>query len=194
MKSEWDEYATNWDTNPLVVEYSKKAFNSLLEFVNIEDLNILDFGCGTGLLTELMQPKAKRIVALDSSAAMITVLKKKKLPRIDAIEALLTRDLIQTNTSMANKFDLIVASSVCGFLPNYKQTLKLLKSTLSTNGLFVQWDWLADHDGSETGLTENEIKSAFSENEMKLLSLTIPFSMKHENSEMSVLMAVGKAL
>ncbi len=41
MKTEWDEYAENWETNPGVVEFSKKAFNSRTELVDIEGLKIL---------------------------------------------------------------------------------------------------------------------------------------------------------
>lgn len=192
MKNEWDDFAKDWDSNTHVIEYSKKAFNSLLEVINIERLNIFDFGCGTGLLSELLIPYAKKIVALDSSSEMTQVLKNKNIADISVIDEPLTHELIQTNALFSNHFDLVVASSVCGFLPDYKQTVKLLKSMLSIGGLFVQWDWLADNDNSDTGLTKHEIESAFKESGMELLSLSVPFSMTTDNKEMRVLMAVGK--
>lgn len=192
MKSEWDEYAKGWDVNPSVIEYSKKAFQSLLEVTGIEGLNILDFGCGTGLLSEQMSARAKSIVALDSSVEMALVLKNKKLPNLKVIDEVLTQRLIESNSLLSDKFDLIVASSVCGFLPDYQQTLQLLKSLLVQNGLFVQWDWLAEKEGSGTGLTKNEIESAFDSCQMSLLQCKIPFNMVHDDIEMPVLMAVGK--
>jgi len=192
MKNEWDDYANEWEANPQVVQYSKLAFNSLIKVVNIEGLNILDFGCGTGLLSELMLPSANKIVALDSSKEMTLVLKNKNLPKISVIDIILTKELIRNNELLAIKFDLIVASSVCGFLPNYNETLKLLKSMLTKNGILVQWDWLASSEISETGLTINKVESAFNGAELKLSSLTQPFSIDHDNTAMPVLMAVGK--
>ena len=38
-------------------------------------------------------------------------------------------------------FDLIVASSVCAFVPDYQQTLSDLQLLLKEDGVFVQWDW-----------------------------------------------------
>jgi len=194
MENEWNDYAKDWEANPQVVQYSKLAFNNLLKVVDIDGLNILDFGCGTGLLSELLLSRAKKVVALDPSTEMTLVLKNKNLPNIGVIDEILTQNLIQTNTLLSNKFDLIVASSVCGFLPNYKETLKLLKSMLTQNGIFVQWDWLANKDNPEIGLTMNEIESAFKEVKLKLSNLAESFSMDHEGTAMPVLMGVGKNL
>ena len=191
MKNEWDDYAKDWETNPLVIEYSKLAFKSLQDEVNIDGLNILDFGCGTGALSELLLPRAKNIVALDSSAEMINVLKEKKLSGIDLINDVLSKELTQSHPLLSQKFDLIVASSVCAFLPNYQQTLKLLTSILQPNGTFVQWDWLAESDNAETGFTAHTVESAFKDVPLEISKLSIPFSINDNNTPMPVLMAIG---
>lgn len=194
MKSEWDEYAKGWDVNPSVIEYAHKAYASLLKVANIEGLSILDFGCGTGLLSARMSPLAKSIVSLDSSKEMARVLKNKNLPNVKVVDELLTQNLIKSNPLLSDKFDLIVASSVCGFLPDYAQTLKLLKSLLNEDGLLVQWDWLAENEGSGTGLTRREVEAAFDESQMKLIHSSMPFTMKHDDTDMPVLMVVGQHL
>jgi len=190
MKNEWDDYAKDWEKNGSVIEYSKLAFKSLQNEVNIDELNILDFGCGTGALTELLLPRAKSIVALDSSPEMIRVLKNKKLS-IGLIDEALTSDLVEPNPLLSSKFDLIVASSVCAFLPNYQQTLKLLTSLLHHKGKFVQWDWLAESDNAETGFKPHTVESAFKDVPLEISKLSIPFSINDKNTPMPVLMAIG---
>lgn len=93
MSNEWDEYAENWDVDPEVEEYSKKAFSELLKNINIDDLDVLDFGCGTGALAQLMSPKVKSIVAIDPSTEMIKHLNKKSLTNVLSISECLTNDM-----------------------------------------------------------------------------------------------------
>jgi len=75
MSDSWDDYAEGWGSNADVILYSEKAYESLCEVLNPEGLTILDFGCGTGLLTEKLAQPSHRVVALDPSEKMISVLK-----------------------------------------------------------------------------------------------------------------------
>jgi predicted TPR repeat methyltransferase len=105
MTNEWDEYACDWDTNSDVVQYSENAFRNLTEVIELCDLDILDFGCGTGLLTEKMSPRANRIVALDTSKEMTRVLKNKNLPNVSIVSESLTSELVCTCDFLQIKFD-----------------------------------------------------------------------------------------
>jgi len=67
MSESWDDYTAEWNDNSNAILYSIKAFNSLTEILNPKDLNVLGFGCGTGLLTENTSDIANNIIALDSS-------------------------------------------------------------------------------------------------------------------------------
>ena len=192
MSESWDQYAEGWDTNADVIVYSEKAYKTLVEIVSLAGLNILDFGCGTGLLTARMAPTANRIVALDSSPKMISVLQNKQLPNVDTLSVELSAETIKTNDLLHSKFDLIVASSVCAFLPDYGSTLQLLKTLLKPNGLFIQWDWLKTDDDSDFGFTEEIIESALTRADLKALSITIAFSLKSNKGAMQVLMGVAQ--
>jgi len=154
LSNEWDEYAENWDVDPTVEKYARKAFSELVDNLNIDGLTVLDFGCGTGVLTQFMSPAVKSIVAIDPSSEMIKYLDNKALDNVSSIADYLSEELVQNRPELANKFDLIVASSVCGFLPDYEATLSLLKSLIKEGGVFVQWDWLSIDDSSDTGLSE----------------------------------------
>lgn len=192
MKNEWDEYADGWDTNADVIEYAGHAFDSLSNVMTINGLRVLDFGCGTGLLTEKLSPLAKEIVAIDPSGAMTKVLVQKALPNVQVINDFLTADLIASDASLQQKFDLIVASSVCGFLPDYPGTLALLKSLLAEEGKFVQWDWLGNEEDPESGLTKKDIINAFQLAQLELDHLSEPFSMISEKGSFPVVMGVGR--
>ncbi|OUR76813.1 SAM-dependent methyltransferase [Colwellia psychrerythraea] len=192
LSNEWDEYAENWDVDPTVEEYAKNAFSELLKNININGLTVLDFGCGTGALTQLMSPTVKSIVAIDPSSEMIKHLDKKALHNVSSISDYLSKELVQNLPELENKFDLIVASSVCGFLPDYEATLSLLKSLIKEDGVFVQWDWLSNDDSSDMGLSEKRVKQAFVANGFVNTKVNSPFIMRSSKGNMPVLMAVGK--
>ncbi|MDG1750542.1 MAG: class I SAM-dependent methyltransferase [Thalassotalea sp.] len=192
MSNEWDEYAENWDVDPTVDEYAKKAFTELLDNININGLTVLDFGCGTGALTQLLSPTVKSIIAIGPSSEMIKHLDKKTLNNVSSISDYLSHELVQNSPELENKFDLIVASSVCGFLPDYEATLSLLKSLLKKDGFFVQWDWLSNDDSSDMGLSEKRVKQAFVANGFVNTRINSPFIMSSSKGNMPVLMAVGK--
>ncbi|AWB57610.1 MULTISPECIES: class I SAM-dependent methyltransferase [unclassified Colwellia] len=192
MSNKWDEYAENWDVDPTVEEYAKNAFSALLQNININGLTVLDFGCGTGALTQLMSPTAKSIVAIDPSSEMIKHLDKKALNNVSSISDYLSKELVQSLPEFKNKFDVIVASSVCGFLPDYEATLSLLKSLLKDGGVFVQWDWLSNDDSSEMGLSVKRVKQAFVANDFVNTKVKRAFIMSSSEGSMPVLMAIGE--
>ena len=192
MSNEWDELAEGWDVDASVQEYANKAFEELSNVINIDGLSVFDFGCGTGTLTQLLSQRVKDIVALDGSSEMIKLLAKKNLSNVSTISDFLTQELMDSHPHLTNKFDLIVASSVCGFLPDYEMTLGLLKSLLKSDGVFIQLDWLSKDDSSETGLSENRVLRALKANEFIGIQVKKPFEMNSSKGTMTVLMAVGK--
>ena len=192
MSDSWDDNADTWDTNSDVIYYSEQAYESLVKSINIDGQNILDFGCGTGLLTEKISPLASRVVALDTSQKMINVLKSKGIPNVTPISALLNKDLISTNPAFTNKFNIVVASSVLNFVPDYQSTLKLLKSLLVTNGILVQWDWLQTDTDPDFGLSENAVKNTLKITGFNDIVITKPFSIAFDKGNMPVIMGVAK--
>jgi len=103
----------------------------------------------------------------------------------------LSEELINKNASLNNKFNLIVASSVFGFLPDYESTLKLLKSLLVADGILVQWDWLSPSKDSDFGFSEKTIESTYRNTGFNLTSITKPFSLTSSKGTMTVIMAVA---
>lgn len=189
---DWDEHAAYWDTFPDGKYYTKNTFDLLSKHIDLDNLTVLDFGCGTGLLTEKMSPKAKQIVAIDISEKMIEGLENKKLNNVVAIVGELSEETIESHKILQDKFDLIVASSVCAFLPNYEEVLTIIKSLLSPQGVFVQWDWLRTEKDDDFGFTEDMIREKYGAAGLNIESVSVPFHLMENDEKMDVLMAIGK--
>ena len=197
MADSWDDYAEEWDRNEQVRDYANRAFSCLTEKLDlrVEDLNlkrVLDFGCGTGLLTEKLSPLVREVVAVDSSQKMTAVLRKKAIGNVTAICADLDDEAVRAECFWFSGFDLIVASSVCGFVPDYGSTLKLLAGALVDGGMFVQWDWMAS-DREEFGLSEERVESALRSAGFTEIQIGTPFKLSMQGAERPVLMAYAVA-
>jgi ubiquinone/menaquinone biosynthesis C-methylase UbiE len=76
-KRDFNKEAATWD-EPRRIAMANEVADAILDQVSLTpDMDILDFGCGTGLLTMRLQPLARSITGVDSSQGMIDVLKTK---------------------------------------------------------------------------------------------------------------------
>ncbi|GAA6134291.1 methyltransferase domain-containing protein [Oceaniserpentilla sp. 4NH20-0058] len=191
MSNSWDDYAGGWDTNEAVVFYCEKAYESLIDSVTLKNLNVLDFGCGTGLLTEKISKCAQSVLAVDPSEKMIAILSGKGLTNVSIMNSELTQNVIDTNKGLHGSFDLIVASSALAFVPNYQQTLKLLNQLLKKGGLLVQWDWLKTTDSSDIGFSKKEVEVSLQQAGYISSSISLPFSIKKGSEKMDVIMVIA---
>lgn len=191
-KIDWNEHAAYWDDFEDAKTYTRQIYQLLSGRIPLADLTVLDFGCGTGLLIDYLTKEVKQIVAVDSSEKMIEVLNGKNYANVETIQAELSDCTIEHHSILKNKFDLVVAVSVCAFLPNYNEVLTHIKSLLKPDGIFVQWDWLRSEKDPNFGFTEEMILDAYSSVGLKVESVTIPFYLIENDEKMEVLMAVGK--
>ncbi|AYV24154.1 methyltransferase domain-containing protein [Vibrio mediterranei] len=191
MSNEWDEYAATWENNEATATFARACFKELTELTSLKRKSVLDFGCGTGLLSQLMSPETKEIVALDGSEAMIEELDKKGLENVEPVVDLLTRGLVAQHPAFRNQFDLVVASSVCGFLDNLQETVNIIYTLLDEYGLFVHWDWVAETDNQDYGLTLKRAKDTLLNAGFDKVDVTTPFEIDTGKGVRKVLMAVA---
>ena len=194
-QNSWDELATAWDTRADTRLYAERVFESWNRKIaplisDLTESRVLDFGCGTGLLTEKLAPLCGRIVAVDISAGMIDVLRSKVVEkRIGNVTPLVTAidsATITENPELAVKFSLVVASSVCSFLPDYNSTLRDLSSALKPGGLFVQWDWLSE-------MPIERIRGAYKQSGLINLCVEEAFAMTMEDESIAVVLGVARS-
>lgn len=142
----------------------------------------------------MSDPGGATVAALHSSSKMTEILQRKNLPNVTVINELLSEELIKNRLELQCGFDLIVASSVCAFFPNYPQTLHILASLLSHNGIFIQWDWLQTPNNPKFGIAVETINDAFNDTGLRKMSIDQPFSLESKQGSMPVLMAMGQKI
>lgn len=77
-KWSFDKEAATWDQNPHRVKLASDIANAIsVERMLTSDMDILELGCGTGLLSLQLQPLARSVTGVDSSEGMLRVLRAK---------------------------------------------------------------------------------------------------------------------
>jgi ubiquinone/menaquinone biosynthesis C-methylase UbiE len=75
---DFDKAAATWDEEPRRVQLARDVAAAIVgEAHPTGDMDALDFGCGTGLLTLLLQPHVRSITGIDTSRGMLDVLERK---------------------------------------------------------------------------------------------------------------------
>lgn len=70
--------AADWDSNPMRVKLANDVAGAIIsEIAPTQDMDALDYGCGTGLVTLRLQPLVKSVTGADSSKGMLDVIQKK---------------------------------------------------------------------------------------------------------------------
>ena len=121
----FDEAAATWDTVPLRVELARGVGEAILHQVKpTEDMDVLDYGCGTGLLSLFLLPHVRSVTGVDSSEGMLQVLEEKI--KAGGLSNLRTERLdLQHEPLPKSRYHLIAANMV---LHHVKQTSALLKA------------------------------------------------------------------
>jgi 2-polyprenyl-3-methyl-5-hydroxy-6-metoxy-1,4-benzoquinol methylase len=77
-KRDFDAAAASWDENPGRVRLADDIARAISErIVLTPDMDVMDFGCGTGLLTFRLQPLVRSVTGIDSSRGMLDVFNAK---------------------------------------------------------------------------------------------------------------------
>ena len=173
VTAEWNNQAKDWDNEGYGPrEYSAAVFPLMCDAIKLDqsaaaDLKVLDFGCGSGLLTEKLQPMFGQVVCVDVAEKMVDHVLAKKAKHgwanVTAVCAAVSEEFLDKHresdpeTFRAGSFDFIMCSSVLTFIPALQRTLRALASLLKPRtGLLVHSDWLpepaattAEEEGAE---------------------------------------------
>jgi ubiquinone/menaquinone biosynthesis C-methylase UbiE len=77
-KRDFNKEAATWDEDPGRVKVANDIADTLLEEIKLTPgMDVLDFGCGTGLVTLRLSPRVRSVTGVDSSQGMLDILNAK---------------------------------------------------------------------------------------------------------------------
>jgi len=140
--------------------------NTILDAISLNSqMNVLDFGCGTGLLTLRLQPFVSSITAVDSSAGMLQVLDKKIEDQ--NISNITTRHLdIEKGDVLEGSYDLIVSSMTLHHVRETKPLVEQFYKIAAPHGYICIAD-LDPDQGLFHGNNEGVFHLGFDRDEMR---------------------------
>lgn len=147
----FDSKARQWDDNPVFRERGLKIADAIRKAVPLNrNMNALDYGCGTGLLSFPLKDELGAILAADSSSGMLDVLAGKIAAQGVANMTPAKLDLL-ADPPPAQRFDLIVTSMTLHHVPDTDHILHVFHDLLQPGGYLCIAD-LDQEDGSFHGI------------------------------------------
>ena len=170
-KRDFDKESADWDEEPRRVKLAKDVSEAILKEIPLSsDMDVLDFGCGTGLVTLRLQPAVRSITGVDSSQGMIDVLKAKiaalHLPNVKALRIDPDKDDIP-----AGPYHLILSSMTLHHVMEIGPLLRRLFGLIAPSGYISIADLDPDngqfHDDNKGifhfGFEREELRRALTE-------------------------------
>ena len=149
-RKDFDKEAAQWDANPGRVKLAHDVADAVIrEVVPTGEMDALDFGCGTGLVTLKLQPLVKSITGMDSSRGMLAVLGSKVRDQGLANVRTQFTDLEQ-GVTVEGRYHLIVSSMTLHHVPDPAGLIAHLSGALLPSGTLAVADLDAE-DGSFHG-------------------------------------------
>jgi len=166
MTDLFNEKAKDWDANEMKKTLSSAIGSSILEHVSLHDqMRVMDFGAGTGLISSQVAPLVKKIFAVDISEAMLNKLVSK--PELHAKVEIVCQDII--DKPIAEKFDLIMSAMAMHHVKDTPRLIQRFSEHLSP-GAFIALADLDKEDGSfHPEDTEGIFHLGFKRNELQII-------------------------
>ena len=185
----FDKHANKWDQDPIKVKRAKVIAREIKDYVNLEkSMNVLEFGCGTGLLSEQLIDQFSTITLVDTSEGMIKELQKKIIKNKINNFFPINVDLLYNDIDRDN-FDMIYTLMTLHHIIDLDKILNKFNYLLKTNGYLCIAD-LVKEDGSfhshsnnfegHNGFDKDKLSSFLSKAGFKILSYKICFNIEKE--------------
>jgi ubiquinone/menaquinone biosynthesis C-methylase UbiE len=152
-KRDFDAAAATWDENPGRVRMAHDVAQAILGTIRPgPGMDVLDFGCGTGLLSLALQPHVRTITAVDNSQGMLDVLDAKV--KAQGIKNVRTRRVdLEEGDELTGTFDLAASSMTFHHIRDTGMLLDRIAGVLKPGGKIAIADLDLDegkfHDSNE---------------------------------------------
>lgn len=146
----FDQVAATWDDDPQKIARAAHIADALRKQINLDtNTRVLEYGAGTGLVTQQLQDHVGSVTLADTSEGMRKVMEEKMAAGALKTGEIWSRDISVDEPPVAT-FDLIVTVLVLHHVEQLERVLASFHKLLSTGGYLAIVDLDAE-DGSFHG-------------------------------------------
>ena len=199
----FDKAASSWDTKPSSLAIAKACVENIKKYISLEkNIFILDYGCGTGLVSIALSTEKNTVLGMDYSKGMVDTFNKKinKL-NYNNIEAI--KHNINEEELPKNSYDLITTSMTLHHIEDTNMFIEKCKFALKDGGYLCIND-LDKEDGtfhskhkndgvSHFGFDKVELSKQLINNGFKIIDYKIVHIDKRNDKEYSIFNIIAKA-
>jgi 2-polyprenyl-3-methyl-5-hydroxy-6-metoxy-1,4-benzoquinol methylase len=144
MQDHFQHKANNWDSGDIRVNGAKIIADAISQNINLHDeMEILDFGVGTGLLGFEIAKVTKKVYGVDTSASMLTKLEEKNTPELSITP--FCQDIVKEPLKM--QFDGLISSMTLHHVEDLKAFFTTIYDNIHKDGFIAIAD-LESEDGT----------------------------------------------
>jgi cyclopropane fatty-acyl-phospholipid synthase-like methyltransferase len=166
QKRDFDKEAASWDQEPRRVKLANDVAEAIAEEISLTStMDVLDFGCGTGLLSLKIQPLVHTLTGVDSSRGMLDILQSKVQSRNLTNVQIQFKDL-DKGDSLEGRYHLILSSMTFHHIREIRPLLNQFSKVLVSQGYLCIAD-LDPDDGRFHGNNEGVFHLGFDRSVLK---------------------------
>jgi len=197
----FDKLAKEWDSKPIRVENAMGFVDKIKKYLNddISNYEIIDYGCGSGLMSFGFAKDVKKIDGYDNSKGMIEVYndKAKKLG-FKNINGIL-HDIEKENLKCV-QYDMAVSNMTMHHIDSMEEFILKLTNSLKPNGYLFIAD-LCKEDGTfhsdnvgvkHFGFDIKDVKSAFNKVGLKDVEVEIFQTINKPHQNFDIFFGYGR--
>ena len=131
---DFNQLASTLDTD-IRIKRAQAVSIEIESYIGHGPLEVMEFGCGTGLISLNLKKKISEGLMVDSSSKMIKELEQKLVDQNITNIQTYTGDILESDFD--RKFDIIYSSMVMHHIKDFQSVIKKLVSYLKTNGKLI---------------------------------------------------------
>ena len=164
MSDLFNEKAKDWDVNEMVLQLSNATSSAILENIDFNNqMQVMDFGAGTGLITSQVAPLVASITAVDVSQAMLDKLAEKA--ELKGKVQTICQDITKLPLDM--KFDVIMSAMAMHHVEDTNLLFQRFAEHMSSGAKIAIADLDAEDGTFHPADIEGVYHDGFDRNELK---------------------------
>ena len=164
--SKFDSGAESWDI-PRRIKLAEDIAGAITREIPLaSSMNVLDFGCGTGLVSLAILKHVHSVTCIDTSKGMIDALESKILEQGIANIKTLCIDFLSEETISENAFNLVMTSMAMHHIHDIESYIQKFHASLAPGGYVAIAD-LDEEGGMFHGDNEDVFHPGFSRESLK---------------------------